>query len=58
MHLNEEFSHINSIPQEFGTLLNAEEDTVYYKLNELDKTDKRGIYSDESIIELNVNTKK
>lgn len=58
LHLNEEFSHINSIPQEFGTLLNAEEDTVYYKLNELDKTDKRGIYSDESIIELNVNTKK
>ncbi|MDM0930503.1 hypothetical protein QTI80_01810 [Clostridium perfringens] len=58
LHLNEEFSHINSIPQEFGTLLNAEEDTVYYKLNELDKTDKRGIYSDESIIELNVNTRE
>ena len=38
LHLNEEFSHINSIPQEFGTLLNAEEDTVYYKLNELDTT--------------------
>lgn len=58
LDLNRDYSHINSVRQKFGMLPSTEEDKVYYKLTELDNTDKRGIYSDESIIELNVNTRE
>ncbi|MGU8236000.1 hypothetical protein ACV3T9_01895 [Clostridium perfringens] len=58
LDLNRDYSHINSVSQKFGMLPSTEEDKVYYKLTELDNTDKRGIYSDESIIELNVNTRE
>ncbi len=58
LDLNRDYSHINSVGQIFGALSSAEEDKVYYKLTELDNTDKRGMYSDESIIELNVNNRE
>lgn len=58
LDLNRDYSHINSVRQKFGMLPSTEEDKVYYKLTELDNTDKRGIYIDESIIELNVNTRE
>ncbi|EDT79471.1 hypothetical protein [Clostridium perfringens] len=58
LDLNRDYSHINSVRQKFGMLPSTEEDKVYYKLTELDNTDKRGIYSNESIIELNVNTRE
>lgn len=58
LDLNKEYSHINSVGQIFGALSSAEKDKVYYKLTELDNTDKRGIYSDDSILEVDVNTRE
>lgn len=58
LNLNKEYSHMNSVMQILGQLSDNQKDKVYYKLTEINKDDKRGMYSEDSIVEVDVNTKE
>lgn len=58
LNLNKEYSHINAVNQNWGELLGNPKGKVYYKLTEVNKDEKSGMYSEDSIVEVDINTKE
>lgn len=58
LNLNKEYSHINAVNKNWVELSGNPKDKVYYKLTEINKDEKKGMYSEDSIVEVDINTRE
>ncbi|MDZ4991799.1 hypothetical protein GNF80_02285 [Clostridium perfringens] len=58
LDLNKEYSHINEIMQRWGSASSNCNGKVYYKLTEINNKDERGTYTEDSIVEVDIDNKK
>lgn len=57
-NLSKEYTAVNEVMQRFGKSEGKPKNKVYYKVSEINKDEKMGMYSEDSIIEVDINTKE
>lgn len=57
-NLSNEYASVNEVMQRFGESKDKSENKIYYNINEINKDEEKGMYGEDSIVEVDINTKE
>lgn len=57
-NLSKEYASVNEVMQRFGQSKGKSENKIYYNINEINKDEEKGMYGEDSIVEVDINTKE